>query len=402
LNIKKPIIVLVLIILIFNLLAGCIEIDKKQKNEKTEPFVFNSYNLNLNESKIITMDEAKYNVTIKKIESPRVTLIVNSEENLIIVNLGIPVEIDSDYDGRNELEINITKITPTNVSVDFKTISSTSKYVYIEDDLGILIKVPKQIDKIISLAPSVTEILFELGLGSKIIGKDSGSNYPDECKDIKVVSSYEGIDLEKILEKEPDIIFIDKTLDLSETNYNTLTEFGLIVFRVYPTNLQEVFDDIELLGKVTGRESKAEDIVNDLETRVDTVRTRGNSLSSKPIVLHVFYFDGSSSPWVATSSTFTGDLIMIAGGTPAVEDDQGFFIQITMESMIELNPDIIFTSQDDTWPTPSRQAIIDDEALQGITAVKNGDVIDVNADLVDRPGPRLVDGLELFSGHLSS
>lgn len=70
--------------------------------------------------------------------------------------------------------------------------------------------------------------------------------------------------------------------------------------------------------------------------------------------------------------------------------------------MIDLDPDIIFTSQDQTWPTPSRESIINDEALKDITAVKNDMVIDVNADLVDRPGPRLVDGLELFSNYITS
>jgi iron complex transport system substrate-binding protein len=70
--------------------------------------------------------------------------------------------------------------------------------------------------------------------------------------------------------------------------------------------------------------------------------------------------------------------------------------------LINLNPDIIFTSQDETWPTPSRDSILGDEALTNVNAIKNDNVIDVNADLVDRPGPRLVDGLELFSEHITS
>ena len=79
----------------------------------------------------------------------------------------------------------------------------------------------------------------------------------------------------------------------------------------------------------------------------------------------------------------------------------GIAIQTTIENIISLNPDIIFTSQDDVWPTPSRDVILNDDALKDVNAVKNNLVIDVNADLVDRPGPRIVDGLELFSDHIA-
>jgi iron complex transport system substrate-binding protein len=383
-------------------MAGCIEINKKQKNEKDKPFVTTSEVLLLNQSKIIVMDESSYNVTIDNIDPPRVSIFINSEENRIIAQLATPIEIDSDYDGRNELEINITKINPENVTIDFKAISSTSKFLYIEDDTKTLIRVPKKIDKIISLAASVTEILFELDQGNKIVGKDVGSNYPKECKDIDVVSTYEGLDLERILEKEPDIIIMDKTLDLSGNNYNEMTDFGLCVFRVYPKNLEEVLNNIELLGRVTGSEPKAEIIVNDLSSRIDTVKNSAKSISIKPRILHVIYYDGLSSPWVATTSTFSGNLIKLAGGESVVDDKQGFAIQITLEQLIVYDPEIIFTSQDDTWPTPSREAILNDEALSGIKAVKNKKVFDVNADIVDRPGPRLVDGLEIVSNYITA
>jgi iron complex transport system substrate-binding protein len=276
--------------------------------------------------------------------------------------------------------------------------------VYITDDTGKNVSVPGNVDKIISLAPSVTEILFSLDLGDKIVGIDSGSNYPPETKDIEIVSTYEGVDIEKIISKEPDIIFMDKTLDLSETNYNQLLSYNLVVFRVYPTTLQDVLDDILLIGEVTKNELKANELVDDLTSRINNVKTRGDLISepNRPTILHVFYFDGATSPWVGTSSTFSGDLIEIAGGDVAVNDNQGFSIQITVERMIELDPDIIFTSQDETWPTPTRESIVKDDTFKGLKAVKNDRIIDVNADLVDRSGPRLVDGLELFSQYITS
>jgi iron complex transport system substrate-binding protein len=231
------------------------------------------------------------------------------------------------------------------------------------------------------------------------VGRDSASNYPAEAEKLDVVMTYEGIDLEQVLTKDPDIIIMDKTLDLSEKSYNKMRDYGLYVFRIYPRSLQDVLDNIELIGDVTGTKSTAKEVVDDLENRINIVKTRK---STQPKILHIIYYDGASSPWVATSSTFSGDLIKIAGGIAAVQDDSGRSIQITIERIIELDPDLIFTSQDQTWPTPSRDAIISDEALSEVKAVKNDKVMDVNADLVDRPGPRLVDGLELFSNHLTA
>jgi iron complex transport system substrate-binding protein len=304
----------------------------------------------------------------------------------------------------NDFEIEINDISGSTISITLMTTISTSKYIYIKDDTGNTVRIPKEIKKIISLASSITEILYSLNMGDKIVGRDSGSNYPSDANDIEVVATFEGIDLEKVLAKDPDIIIMDRTLDLSDKNYNKMIDYGLSVFRVYPKNLQEMLDNIELIGKVVDNKDTAEALVSDLETRIDTVRTRGDSFTIKPKVIHVIYYGGpeGGSPWVGSTSTISGDLISIAGGEVVVKDGQGFSLQRSVEQIIGYNPDIIFTSQDDTWPTPSRDAILNDEALENVNAVKNDKVIDINADLVDRPGPRLVDGLELISNYISS
>jgi iron complex transport system substrate-binding protein len=201
-----------------------------------------------------------------------------------------------------------------------------------------------------------------------------------------------------LLVKDPDIIIMDKSLDFYDSNYNKMIDYGLRVFRLYPRTLEDVLSNIELIGQVTNTVSTAQQLVDKLENRIDTVKTRD---TLKPKVLYVIYYDGTTSPWVGTSSTFSGDLIITAGGKVAVDDQMGIAIQTSIENIISLNPDIIFTSQDDSWPTPSRDAILTDDALKDVNAVKNNLVIDVNADLVDRPGPRIVDGLELFSDYIA-
>ncbi|MCK5561818.1 MAG: ABC transporter substrate-binding protein [Thermoplasmata archaeon] len=396
---KKIAILLTFIIIAASLFAGCINSNDNDDDETQYIVVTVTEVLTLNESKIISVEDTDYNLTVKKIENQTVILAINSEDTLIMANIGELVELDSDLDGTNDIELNVSKIEGLEVTIELKLTTSTSKYNYIEDDMGEKVRVPKKLDKIISMAPSITEIIFSLGVGDKIVGKDSASDYPKECKGIDVVSTYEGVDLEKILAKDPDIIILDKSLDFYDTNYNKLKDYGLCVFRLYPRTLQDVLDNIELLGEVTASATTAQEVIAGLETRIDTIKTRE---TLKPKVLYVIYYDGISSPWVGTSSTFNGDLIATAGGKVAIEDDQGKAIEITVEHLIDLNPDIIFTSQDDNWPTPSRDSILNDDALQDLTAVKNDRVIDVNADLIDRPGPRLVDGLELFSDYITA
>jgi iron complex transport system substrate-binding protein len=389
-----------LIILVASVMAGCIS---SNDNDDSEPNIVTE-TFNLNQTKSITVDENTHEITIINIEKSNVTISIKSEPVLIKLTLNVEKEVDSDRDGENDLKLTLTEISGTEVKVKFTTSKSTSEYNYFKDDSGTTVKVPKKIETIISLSSSITEILYELELGSKIVGIDSGSNYPPEVKKIDVVMTFEGVDIEKILAKDPDLIIMDKTLDLSEKNYDKMTSFGMNVFRVYPKNLDDILDNIVLLGEISATSNKASEIVILLQERIDTVKTRGAAISdsTSPKVLHVVYYDGASSPWVHTSSTFSGDLISIAGGDVVMKDSSGFSIQITVEELISKDPDIIFTSQDDTWPTPSRDSILNDDLLDSVSAVKNDYVLDLNADLVDRPGPRMIDGLELISNHISN
>jgi iron complex transport system substrate-binding protein len=401
---KAIIISTVLLLVLTSLFAGCINSNQNGNEDENDGIIVVADVLELGETKTIEFADAIYELTINELDSENFTLSIGSNESVFALKKGTPIEIDHDFDGVNDFEIEITSVSGSKVSIILITTTSTSKYHYIKDDLGDNVRVPKKIEKIISLASSITEILYSLNMGDKIVGRDSGSNYPSDANKIEVVATFEGIDLEKVLAKDPDIIIMDKTLDLSENNYQKMVDYGLSVFRVYPKNMQDVLDNIELIGKVVDNKGTAKALVSDLETRIDTVRTRGDAFTTNPKVLHVIYYGGpeAGSPWVGSTSTISGDLISIAGGDVVVKDGQGFSLQRSVEQIIGYNPDIIFTSQDNTWPTPSREAILNDDALENVNAVKNGKVIDINADLVDRPGPRLVDGLELISNYISS
>ncbi len=268
-----------------------------------------------------------------------------------------------------------------------------------KDDMGDTITLHYEPMRIVTLSPALTEIVFLLGKGDRICGRDSACNYPAEVEDILIVSTWQGPDLERLTHLEPDLVLMDRTLDQSGETYNGITGLGIPVYRVYPRSVADIMKNIEDIGNLLGAESEADKVVEGLKSRTDAV-TEGVAAieaSRRPMVLHVVYYDGTSDPWTATGSTFSGDLIVMAGGSNAVSDTGGMYVQVPVERLISSDPDIILTSQSGTWPTLSRSTILSDPSWRDITAVKNGRVYDVEGDWMDRPGPRCIEGLELVN-----
>ncbi|MCU0798717.1 MAG: helical backbone metal receptor [Candidatus Thermoplasmatota archaeon] len=268
-----------------------------------------------------------------------------------------------------------------------------------KDDMGDTITLHYEPMRIVTLSPALAEIVFLLGRGDRICGRDSACNYPAEVEDILIVSTWQGPDLERLSFLEPDLVLMDRTLDLSGETYNGIKGLGIPVYRVYPRSVNDVFENIEDVGRLLGASSEANEVVGELKARADVVISAAAAIdaSGRPVVLHVVYYDGTSDPWTATGSTFSGDMVVMAGGMNAVSDTGGMYVQVPVERLIASDPDIIVTSQSVTWPTSSRSTILNDASWRDITAVKNGRAYDVEGDWLDRPGPRCIDGLELVN-----
>jgi len=251
-------------------------------------------------------------------------------------------------------------------------------------------------ERIITLTPALTEIIFLLECQDRLVGCDSDSDFPQDASSVEKVSSWQGMNTERILELEPDIVFMDRTLDASGDRYDALKNIGLTVYRIYPLDLDEVIGSMVSIGDVLGVKEDAQRVAGHLRERMDAVRGRAilDPQAERPEVLHVIYYDGSSDPWVMTNSTFSGDMISIAGGACAISDGSGLSIQVSLESIIDADPDIIICSQSSTWPTASRELLMEDDALLTVSAVRDDRVYDIDGAIIDRTGPRLVNGIE--------
>lgn len=270
------------------------------------------------------------------------------------------------------------------------------------DDMGDTIYLNGTPERVITLSPALTELVFAIGGGDLVVACDETSDHPDGVQGLQRVFSWDGMDLEAIIAAEPDIIFMDWTLDVTGDDHRALKEIGLNVYRVYPTSMDDIIQNIIEIGDILDLEEGARVLSDDIEIRLNAVEEEASAIVDRPGVLHISYYDGSSDPWVLTESTFSGGMIDRAGGRCVMTDGSGKGITVSIETIIVADPDIIFTSQSSSWPTSSRSLILSDERLQDVEAVKNGAVYDVEGDLVDRTGPRMIDGLELFQEHITA
>jgi iron complex transport system substrate-binding protein len=258
---------------------------------------------------------------------------------------------------------------------------------YVTDDLGRPVAINGTPQRIISLAPSNTEILFALGLGDKVVGVTDYCDYPPEALEKEKVGAYDTPDIEKILALNPDLILVahGTTMDV----INNLVGLGLTVFGIKTTDLDDLLNDIRTVGNITGKKVEADALTSEMESRIQAVTAQTEGLEERP---RVFYIVWNDPLWTAGSDTFIHELIEKAGGVNICGNITGY-PTIAIEEVIARNPEVIITS---SWPGIYEWAM-NETALNATDARQNNRVFVCDDNLAQRPGPRLVDGLEWFA-----
>lgn len=249
---------------------------------------------------------------------------------------------------------------------------------------------------IVSLAPSITEILFALGLENNIVGVTTQCNYPREAQSIEQVATFSGqANLEKITILNPDIIF-STGLEQSPTAQK-LKKIGFKVVLVYPESLEQLFGSILEIGKLTDKQDQANALVENMRAEVVKIKHKLSKIpeQKRPKV----FIEISPDPLItAGKGSFVDELIKCAGGVNIAYDTQRPYSQFSPELVIQRNPDFIILGYMYTQKKDSMQQRI---GWSEITAVKQGQVIsNIHPDLLLRPGPRLIQGLKQIHSQL--
>lgn len=259
------------------------------------------------------------------------------------------------------------------------------------DGLGRTVNIEQIPQRIISLAPSNTEILFALGLGDKVVGVTEYCNYPEEAKAKPKVGGFSTVDIERVVHLEPDLILA--THIHSQTVIPALEELGLTVLALTPASLDELMSSITLVGKITGQDKMASNLVDDLGERVEAVanKTQDLALNQRPRVLYLTWHDPL---WTRGKDTLVDDIISKAGGQNIAYDLSGDKT-IDLETVLHRDPQVIIasvnmgTGEDLPW-----QYVRTEPRLKNTEALLNNRVYKIDGDLIHRPGPRLVEALE--------
>ena len=268
--------------------------------------------------------------------------------------------------------------------------------ITVTDDAGRTVTVAQTPNRIVSLAPSITEDLFALGLGDKVVGDTSYDNYPPAAVNITKVGGFSTPNIEKIVSLSPDIVFASNLEN--NTVLSALSGYGIPTVVINPTSLTGILNDLSLIGKVTGSTGNSSALVANLTQRMTayntSVASNNTSVASHARVLYLVWYDPITS---AGADTFEGDIITHAGGINVAQlANVSGYGTLSKESIVALNPSVIIANS--AMNSTAVQQVKSDPALSTVDAVKNNKIFILDSDVISRPGPRAFDALEQIAG----
>jgi vitamin B12 transport system substrate-binding protein len=246
--------------------------------------------------------------------------------------------------------------------------------------------------RIIALAPHIVEMLFTIGAGDRIVGTVSFADYPQAALDIPRIGGYNGIQIEKILQLQPDLIIAWQSGN-SDVALTKLKKMGIKVVYSHPEKLAHVARQLRYLGKLTNLEAQANIAATAYETRLAAIRQA--NMNKTPI--KVFYQLWSAPMMTINKDTPINQLIEVCQGKNVFADNSTLYPKVGIENVIVAQPDLIILVDEHS---DTKQPIIEWHKWPEIPAVKNNQFITVNADLIHRFSSRMLDGIEDMCGKL--
>jgi iron complex transport system substrate-binding protein len=271
-------------------------------------------------------------------------------------------------------------------------LSPTAAPIVLTDGLGREVTLAAPARQVVSLAPSNTEILFAVGAGSQVVGRDEFTNYPEAAVALPSVGGSMGdYNFEQIVNLKPDLVLAAEINTPEQVK--ALEDLGVTVFYLSnPTNIEGMYANLITVGKLTGKEPEAAALVDSLKQRVAAVEDKISRVTTRPKVFYELDGSEAAKPWTAGAGTFIDMLITMAGGENVAASLAGSWGQFSQEALLVANPDFILLG-DAAYGTTAEQ-VAARTGWETIQAVKAGQVLPFNDDTVSRPGPRLVDALE--------
>jgi iron complex transport system substrate-binding protein len=256
----------------------------------------------------------------------------------------------------------------------------------ITDDASRTVTVEKAPERIVSLAPANTELLFALGLGDKVVGVTSYDDYPAEVADIPKVGDFAGPNLEAVAAADPDLVLV--TLGVQAEMIKKLEDLGATVVAVDPQTVGGLFNDIRKVGSLTGKPAAAEQLLATMQSEIAQVKRA--VAGEEPV--SAFVEIGQNPLYTVGAGTLIGELVEMAGGTNVVTEPG--YVPYSTEQVVKADPAVYLATKSSASDT---ETVGQRAGYKGLAAVKNGRVVILDDNLVSRPGPRIAAGLKLIA-----
>jgi iron complex transport system substrate-binding protein len=262
------------------------------------------------------------------------------------------------------------------------------------DDAGRVVRVPANPARIVSLAPSNTEIVCALGACDRLVGVTDFDDYPAQVSSVARVVIGAQVDVEKVVAAAPDLVLAAGNGLTPGRVIEQLAGLGYPVLVLYPKSLEALYADVDLVGRAIGARGEAADLVSGIRGRAQAVAAAVAGAERPRTFYEVGVFEGSI--YTAGADSFLASLITIAGGEPITGDSLSTSIQL--EDLVSADPQLILLGDAAYDPSITSASVGSRPGWEGMSAVVAGRVVTMPDDpVITRPGPRIVDGLEALA-----
>jgi len=251
------------------------------------------------------------------------------------------------------------------------------------------VTVPKRPERVVSIGPSITEFLFALGAGPRVVGVDDFSDEPAAAAQLEKVGGIK-VNFEKVVSLKPDLVL---SVKFSDGTIEKLASAGLLVLVVDPQSAGDVARTAILLGRAVG--SDGETMARGIQKKVDDVRSKTAAATTKPRVYHEIDASDPTKIFTVGPGSYIHDLIEIAGGANIAAKATSAYPQLSAEEILRSDPEIIVLAAADYSAKPDQVAAR--AGWSALSAVKNKRVVTIAPNLINRPGPRVGEAAEAYA-----
>jgi iron complex transport system substrate-binding protein len=266
--------------------------------------------------------------------------------------------------------------------------TAVTETIYYQDSYGRSVEIPQEIERVISIGPNVTEIIYALDQGDLLVGRTDYDSYPREALELPSVGTITDPNIEIVIELDPDLVIA--STHTPKDALERIEKAGIPTVGIYTDQkFSGVYETIADTGYVLGADHEAETLITNMRTRVEAV-VKAVEGAPRPSVYYVVGY-GEWGDFTAGADTFIHEIISLAGGDNIAADTSGW--SYSLEKIIEHDPDIIITT--DKWDTPKLFAST--PGYRDLRAVRENRLYGVNNDIIDRQGARSALAVEMLA-----